>query len=237
MADEWYYAEGNHQRHGPLPPENIVALYRSERIGLDTLVWREGLAQWQALSNFADELGLSAPAHDASSLLPPPLPPVAPTSPAPASAFPPPKGLSGCAIAALVGAVAGVFVLVVIGILAAIALPAYQEYVMRSRVTAALTGMSAHKAAITEFKARENRCPVNDDDGFGTPESYASSPLSTLEIGHFDNGNCGMEGVLTMPDKAELDSKALWLDYDEDSSSWHCSSEIDDRYLPVQCRG
>ncbi|WP_152983968.1 DUF4339 domain-containing protein, partial [Stenotrophomonas panacihumi] len=59
---EWYYAEGNRQRIGPLPDENLVELYRSGRIGLDTLVWREGLPQWRPLGDFADELALPAPA-------------------------------------------------------------------------------------------------------------------------------------------------------------------------------
>ena len=40
-------------------------------------------------------------------------------------------------IAAIIGAVVGFFAIVVIGILAAIALPAYQQYVVRSQIVQA----------------------------------------------------------------------------------------------------
>lgn len=236
MADGWYYAEGNRQRQGPLPPENIVALYRSDRIGLDTLVWREGMAQWQPLADVAEELGIAAPAHDASVTLPPPLPPAPAAAPPPAAGAPR-QGLSGCALAAIIGSVVGVFLLALVGLLAAIALPAYQDYVLRSQTAGALAEMRAHEAAIAEFHGREGRCPVNGDTGFGTPESHAGGQLGSLRIGRFDNGHCGMEGLLAVPGKPALDGKAIWLDYDEAAGSWHCSSEIDDRYLPGQCRG
>lgn len=233
--DEWYYAEGNRHRQGPLPPENLVELYRSGRIGLDTLVWREGMAQWQPLADFADELGLAAPASEASSPQPPPVPP--PLSPDPAPAAPPRQGLPGWAIAAIVAAGVGACLLVLVGVLAAIALPTYQDYVLRGRTTGVLTRMSTHETAIAEFLGREGRCPTNGDAGFGAPESYADGPLGALRIGRFDNGHCGMEGLLAAPGRPELDGKAVWLDYDEDSGGWHCSSEIDDRHLPKQCRG
>lgn len=238
MTDEWYYAEGNRLRQGPLSPENLVALYRSERIGLDTLVWREGMPQWRPLAEVADELGITS-APGAPALQPPPLPPapaIAATAPAAAPAVPR-KELSGCAIAAIASFVAGTCLLFLIAMLAAIALPKYQEYVLRSQATSALAQMSANETAIAGFHSREGRCPVNSDAGFGTPESYAGNRLGALRIGRFDNGHCGMEGLLAVPGKPELDGKAIWLDYDEAAGSWRCSSEIEDRYLPSACRG
>ena len=68
------------------------------------------------------------------------MPPPLPASPPPAvspQAPPPRKGLSGCAIALIIGAVVGVFGIAIIGILAAIAVPQYQEYVVRSRIMGA----------------------------------------------------------------------------------------------------
>lgn len=238
MTNGWYYAEGNRHRQGPLPPENIVELYRSGRIGLDTLVWRDGWAQWQPLSEAAAELGIAMPARDADTPPPLPPPPAQPTATAPSTTAPPPrKGLSGCAIAAIVAAVAGVFLMILLGILAAIALPAYQQYVLRSKTAGAVELMRAHEDAIAGFHAREGRCPVNGDEGFGAPESYADKPLGALRIGRFDDGHCGMEGQVEAAGEAEIDGKAIWLDYDESTGNWHCSSEIDDRYLPSQCRG
>ena len=57
MSD-WYYANPNAQRQGPLPAETLRELFQSGRINLDTLVWRDGMPQWRPLSEFAGELGL-----------------------------------------------------------------------------------------------------------------------------------------------------------------------------------
>ena len=241
--NEWYYAEGNRQRQDPLPPENLVELYRSGRIGLDTLVWREGLPQWQPLSDFAAELGLplTSAAADAGTdtVAPPPLPRAsAPAGAPPNNALPAPRrGLSGCAIAAIVAAVVGLILLGILGILAAIALPAYQSYMLRAKVDAGLAQASALKAPVAAFHTAQGRCPVNGEEGFGTAESYAGGKLSQIRIGRFDNGHCGIEAVFAEPEHAQINGKALWLDLDPQSGQWHCSSEIEDRLLPQECRG
>lgn len=54
---EWYFAEGQ-QRQGPLPVEDIRQRFQRGQLTLDTLVWREGMAQWAALRQVVDELGL-----------------------------------------------------------------------------------------------------------------------------------------------------------------------------------
>ncbi len=42
----WNYLEGNEQR-GPVTEADFEALVRSGKIGADTFVWREGMADWQ----------------------------------------------------------------------------------------------------------------------------------------------------------------------------------------------
>lgn len=234
---EWYYAEGSRQRVGPLADESVLELYRSGRIGLDTLVWREGLPQWQPLGDFALELGLPPPADGA----PPPLPfgtpsPTANTVAA-APVVAPRKGLSGCAIAAIVAVVVGVIGVFLIGLLAAIALPAYQDYTLRAKVAMAYASVTPLRAGVVQFHASEGRCPVNGEGEFGAPDSYAQDNIGSVRIGRFDNGHCGIEATFAIPGQAKLDGKALWLDLDPQSGQWDCSSEVDDRYLPQECRG
>lgn len=55
---QWYYADRNRQRQGPVEAAELAALFRRNEIGLDSLVWRAGLEQWQALRDFTGELGL-----------------------------------------------------------------------------------------------------------------------------------------------------------------------------------
>ncbi|AAM43010.1 fimbrial protein [Xanthomonas campestris pv. campestris str. 8004] len=125
----------------------------------------------------------------------------------------------------------------VFGIVAAIALPAYQDYTARAKVSQAIGALAPLKPQIAEFLEREGRCPTNDDAGFHPPEHYATGTLGIVRIGHFDTAQCGVEALLHMPDNAKLDGKPLWLDLDQDASSWDCSSEIDDKFLPQDCRG
>jgi len=231
MSD-WYYSTGNDQRQGPLSSDDLVAQFRHGRIGLDTLVWRDGQAQWQPLGEFAAELGL---ASGAGTPLPPPLPP---SRPAPAAyAAPmqaaPKSGLSGCMIALIVAAVVAV---PMVAILAAIALPAYQDYTLRARTSAALLEAAPLKADIAGYLAGNPACPSNGDADFGAPEAYAGTHLASITLGAFESKRCGMELILRNAGSDRLDGKKIWLEYDPSDASWGCSSEIDDKYLPTTCR-
>ncbi|WP_242112679.1 RDD family protein [Luteimonas aquatica] len=66
----WYYADAGHQRRGPIEAEELARLRRDGQLQWDTLVWRDGMAQWQPLSSVAGELPLQqetapAPAPEA----------------------------------------------------------------------------------------------------------------------------------------------------------------------------
>jgi type IV pilus assembly protein PilA len=52
-------------------------------------------------------------------------------------------------------------VVAIIGILAAIALPAYQDYVVRSKVTEAATAAAACKTSVAEYTASKNNLPAD----------------------------------------------------------------------------
>jgi len=238
-VSHWFYAEGNRERRGPLPAENIIELFRSGRIAGDTLVWREGAGDWRPLRDFAAELGLDEAAHPpAVSVppLPPPLqqqPAVPPGTPAPAAR----PGLSGCAVAGIIAAATLVALLVIGGILAAIAIPAYQEYLLRSKVAGVRVQLAPLKAGIPAYVQDHGRCPVNGDDGFGAPRSYAGGNVEAVRIGRFAEGHCGLEARLQAPGQPLLDGKRLWLDYDSQASAWKCSSDMAGKYLPDDCRG
>ena len=232
MSD-WYYSAGNNQRQGPLSSDDLVAQFRYGRIGRDTLVWRDGQAQWQPLGDFATELGL---ANEAGAPLPPPLPSHRPTPVAYASAAQsaPKSGLSGCMIALIVAAALAV---PMVAILAAIAIPAYQDYTLRARTSAALVEAAPLRPAIAGYQGKERTCPGNGDADFGAAETYASANLASITIGTFESDRCGMELILRNAGNERLDGKKIWLEYDPSDASWECSSEIDDKYLPTTCRG
>lgn len=63
---QWYYADTTRQRQGPVEGHDIRALYQRGELTLQTLVWREGMAEWQALHTAATELELDKVAPAAS---------------------------------------------------------------------------------------------------------------------------------------------------------------------------
>jgi uncharacterized RDD family membrane protein YckC len=71
----WFYVDAG-QQAGPVPDEQLDELVRSGKVRGDTLVWREGLANWQAYSQARPE-GVQ------------PLAPVAPAAPPLIGAAPP----------------------------------------------------------------------------------------------------------------------------------------------------
>src|SRR5687768_12400050 len=81
MADApdsaWYYAVGGQRQTGPVTLAALAELFRAEKIGAATLVWTQGMADWQPLSR-VDELRFLLPA--APPTLPGPVRP--PASPA-----------------------------------------------------------------------------------------------------------------------------------------------------------
>ncbi|HZF97755.1 MAG TPA: RDD family protein [Pseudoxanthomonas sp.] len=56
--ESWYYVDAHRQQQGPLASEALMQRFHRGELQLDTLVWREGLSQWQRLREFSHELGL-----------------------------------------------------------------------------------------------------------------------------------------------------------------------------------
>jgi uncharacterized RDD family membrane protein YckC len=59
----WYYADEARQPQGPVDAAMLRDLLAGGRISHATLIWRDGLSQWQAAGDFARELGLDTGAH------------------------------------------------------------------------------------------------------------------------------------------------------------------------------
>jgi type IV pilus assembly protein PilA len=75
-------------------------------------------------------------------------------------------------------------VVAIIGILAAIAIPAYQDYVIRSQVSEGLAIASSAKASVAEFYATRGEWPSgNDAAGLGTASSIEGKYVDSVTIG------------------------------------------------------
>ncbi len=56
----WFYEEGG-QRKGPVAVQDLATMLRSGQLGQKSLVWREGLENWQSASAMMGEIMAAAP--------------------------------------------------------------------------------------------------------------------------------------------------------------------------------
>ncbi len=144
------------------------------------------------------------------------------------------RELNGCLVAVVVGVLV-MGVLAVAGILAAVSVPAYQDYVVRSRVVAAYTEGSAASAQMREFQAQTDRCPRDGAElGLAAPVSADIQEILVIED---PDGTC--EIAVTLRDLDALKRAAggvLYVGRDPDGIPT-CSAEgVPDRLLPSTCK-
>ena len=74
-------------------------------------------------------------------------------------------------------------VVAIIGILAAVAIPAYQDYTVRAKVTEGITAVGAAKAGVIDFYMAKNSFPSsNAEAGLGSSTDYATTWVSSLSV-------------------------------------------------------
>ena len=74
-------------------------------------------------------------------------------------------------------------VVAIIGILAAIAIPAYQDYTIRAQVTEGLNLAAPAKASVAEVFANTGAFPVNNTEaGIGAPAEITGKYVNTVTI-------------------------------------------------------
>ncbi|MFG6447474.1 pilin [Roseateles sp. BYS180W] len=129
-------------------------------------------------------------------------------------------------------------VVAIVGILAAVALPAYQDYTRRARVAEGLSLASAAKLAVSEYKASNNVWPEsNDVAGLG------SDPITGQGV---EDIQIGSEGVITITFNSRVtdgnsgSTIELRPSFDESGNKigWDCTQgDLLEKYRPAECRG
>ncbi|MFC0034281.1 pilin [Cardiobacterium valvarum] len=127
-------------------------------------------------------------------------------------------------------------VIAIIGILAAIALPAYQDYIARSQMSEAFNLAGGQKGAVVETKSNKGDWPSNN-----TAAGVAAAADITGK--YVANVNISGAGIITATMKTsnvseKIRGKKLTLTPTENSGSyvWACASDASAKYLPASCR-
>ena len=131
-------------------------------------------------------------------------------------------------------------VVAIIAILAAIAIPAYQNYLIRSQVSEGMVLTSGARAAVSEFYSNIGHFPLNNlSAGVATDTSISGKYVSKVDV---------VKGVITATmsgpkANSAIQGKTFVLSPSGGAGSitWTCNSTvnkgtIDNKYLPTSCR-
>jgi type IV pilus assembly protein PilA len=128
-------------------------------------------------------------------------------------------------------------VVAIIGILAAVAIPAYQDYIARSQVSEAVSLGAGGKTPLAEFYADKGIWPSEASDVMGNLSGKYVSAI-TITTGNATSGNL----ILTsrMKDStinSAITGSTLELSTSDGGKNWSCTGgTVGSKYRPAACR-
>jgi type IV pilus assembly protein PilA len=126
-------------------------------------------------------------------------------------------------------------VVAIVGILAAVALPAYSDYSTRAKVSEAFSVMNSAKAAVGEYYSTQGSFPSDNatallpaNTTYATPTitsvTVSGSGVITTVLKAFGGVTAGMTIILTPTASGS-------------TITWACTGTTTDKYLPSDCTG
>ncbi|EMT2165011.1 pilin, partial [Neisseria gonorrhoeae] len=116
-------------------------------------------------------------------------------------------------------------VIAIVGILAAVALPAYQDYTARAQVSEAILLAEGQKSAVTEYYLNHGEWPENNDSaGVASASKIIGKYVQKVEVA---------KGVVTATMKSDGVNKeikgkklSLWGRREDGSVKWFCGQPV-----------
>ena len=133
-------------------------------------------------------------------------------------------------------------VVAIIGILAAVAIPAYQDYTIRAKVTEGLGLAGAAKTAVAETYSSKGAAPTNNASaGLATATSIIGNSVTSVTIGASGAITILYNGTLGGSPSANAKKVGLKPTFGPGGVTWDCTSangvtDMPAKYMPAQCR-
>jgi type IV pilus assembly protein PilA len=148
-------------------------------------------------------------------------------------------------------------VIAIVGILAAIALPAYQDYIVRSKMSEAMAGLAESKTTVAEYYAANLKFPTAASSfGVGTQQrggeilaymeatgdATTGEPARLYAIVYastWGDSTANTYGAVMLSGGTNSDGTMTWtcLPGDGNNTVPAATTEISAKYLPANCRG
>ncbi|HGH6094338.1 TPA: pilin [Neisseria meningitidis] len=131
-------------------------------------------------------------------------------------------------------------VIAIVGILAAVALPAYQDYTARAQMSEALTLAEGQKSAVVEYYSDNGTFPnSNTSAGIAASNEIKGKYVASVKV----EGNASVASITATMNSSnvnkDIQGKTLVLVGKQNSGSfsWECKKDsVDEKFLPSTCR-
>ena len=135
-------------------------------------------------------------------------------------------------------------VVAIIGILAAIAIPAYQDYIARSQMSEALSLTSGLKTTVAETYSQDASCPTNGTAGIAAASTIKGKYVAKVETAgtSASTGGCTIKATMASTGVSTgIQGSTLTLELVTSAAGgsvdWKCTSSAAQKYLPKVCTG
>jgi type IV pilus assembly protein PilA len=122
-------------------------------------------------------------------------------------------------------------VVAIIGILAAVALPAYQDYTVRARVSELMLAASSARTTVTELAQQASTVAIGQT---------AADAIVIASTKFVSSGSVNSVGLVKVNAKPELGTSAFTVElipsWNGATVNWVCNTSIA-KYAPASCRG
>lgn len=128
-------------------------------------------------------------------------------------------------------------VVAIIAILAAIAIPAYQDYLIRAQVTEGMSLAGGAKAAVWDFVSNTGRFPTrNESAGLATSTSITGDYVSSVNLAPAGKITVSF-GAPRANNSIRTSTLVISAITQAGSITWSCNGgTVSDKYLPATCR-
>jgi type IV pilus assembly protein PilA len=123
-------------------------------------------------------------------------------------------------------------VVAIIGILAAVALPAYQDYTIRARASEVMLAASSARTSVSEVQQQDNTIVIG-----ATAASIISLNIASSKF--VESGTVDGSGQIVIAAKTALGTAGFFVSlrptWNGQSTDWVCTSNMP-KYSPASCR-